>query len=105
MREAILLVLAAVLEVAGDALIRSGLKGRGVALMAAGGAVLVGYGFMVNLTHLDFGRLMGLYIVLFFVVAQLVSVLIFKERLHLPVVVGGAMIVAGGVLMTVWRTT
>jgi len=36
--------------------------------MMLGAAVLVGYGFMVNLTSLDFSRLMGLYIVIFFVV-------------------------------------
>ncbi len=104
MRELTLLVLAAVLEVAGDALIRGGLKSGGAALMAAGVAVLGIYGFTVNLTKLDFGRLMGLYIVLFFVVSQAVSVLLFKERLHLPVVVGGGLVVAGGILMTFWRT-
>ena len=104
MRELALLVLAAVLEVAGDALIRRGLRGHGVLLMVAGVAVLAAYGFMVNLTKLDFGRLMGLYIVLFFVVAQFVSVLVFKERLHLSVIVGGTLVVAGGLLMTVWRS-
>jgi small multidrug resistance family-3 protein len=103
MLELALLVLAAVLEVGGDALIRGGLKGGGVAAMAAGVVVLGLYGFMVNLTKLDFGRLMGMYIVLFFLVAQVVSVAIFKEKTHPSVVVGGALIVAGGVLMTVWR--
>ena len=103
MRELAMLVLAALLEVGGDALIRRGLKGGGVGLMIAGVAVLAAYGFMVNLTHLDFGKLMGLYIVLFFVVAQAVSVLAFKEPLKLPVLVGGSLVVAGGVLMTLWR--
>ena len=63
MKEFILLIVAAVFEVGGDALIRAGLKGGGVLLMVGGAAVLVIYGFMVNLTKLDFGRLMGIYIV------------------------------------------
>ena len=103
MREFGLLILAALLEVGGDALIRSGLKGGGIVLMVAGVAVLGTYGFMVNLTKLDFGHLMGLYIVLFFVVSQAVAVFVFKDRLQLPVIVGGSMVIAGGVVMTVWR--
>jgi len=103
MREMLLLTLAAALEVGGDALVRAGLKNRGVLLMVAGGAVLVAYGFMVNMTRLDFGRLMGVYIVLFFLVAQLTAVVIFKEKLPLPVIAGGALIVLGGLTMTLWK--
>jgi small multidrug resistance family-3 protein len=103
MRTLVLLVVAAVLEVGGDALLRLGLERRGFALMAAGGLVLVAYGFMVNLTKLDFSRLMGLYIVLFFVVAQAVAVLLFREKLALPVLAGGALIIAGGLTMTLWQ--
>ncbi len=77
----ILLVLAALLEVGGDALIRGGLQRRGVLLLLSGAATLVIYGFMVNMTKLDFSRLMGLYIVLFFLVAQSVAVLVFRESI------------------------
>jgi small multidrug resistance family-3 protein len=100
----LLLVIAAALEVGGDALIRSGLKGGGVLLMAMGAVVLVIYGFMVNLTSLDFGRLMGLYIAIFFVVAQLTAVLFFREKLQLPVLVGGVLVVGGGLTMAYWQT-
>ena len=103
MRELPLLLLAALLEVGGDALVRHGLKAHGVVAMVAGVAVLAAYGFLVNLSRLDFGRLMGIYIALFFVVAQTVAVVAFKERLRLPVIVGGGLVVAGGVVMTVWR--
>jgi small multidrug resistance family-3 protein len=61
----ILLIGAAVLEVGGDALIRAGIKGGGLLLVLLGAVVLVSYGFLVNLTSLDFSRLMGLYIVVF----------------------------------------
>ena len=103
MYELCLLILAAVLEVGGDALIRNGLKSGGVMLMIAGVVVLAAYGFMVNLTKLDFGHLMGLYIVLFFVVSQLIAATVFKEKIHLSVWVGGSLVVIGGVLMTVWQ--
>ena len=102
-RELPLLLLAALLEVGGDALVRHGLKTQGIVAMLAGVAVLAAYGIMVNLTRLDFGRLMGIYIALFLVVAQAVAVVAFKERVRLPLIVGGGLVVAGGVIMTVWR--
>jgi len=103
MKEAAFLVLAAILEVGGDALTRWGLKsGRWIGL-ALGAAVLFGYGLSVNLPKWDFSRLMGVYIALFFVVAQIVAVAFFRERLTLPTIVGGILIMAGGILITVWR--
>jgi drug/metabolite transporter superfamily protein YnfA len=103
MRMFVLMVLAATLEVGGDALIRSGLKSGGGLLMALGAVVLVGYGFMVNLTSLDFSRLMGLYIVIFFVVAQLTAMLFFGEKPPLPVLVGGVFVMGGGLTMACWQ--
>lgn len=103
MREAMFLVLAAVLEVGGDALVRWGLKGGRWIGLALGAAVLFGYGLSVNLPKWDFGRLMGAYIAAFFVVAQAVAVIFFQERLQLPTIVGGALIISGGILITVWR--
>jgi small multidrug resistance family-3 protein len=99
----IVLVLTALLEVGGDALIRSGLQRRGVLLLLAGAATLVVYGFVVNLTKLDFSRLMGLYIILFFLVAQVVAVLVFRESIDRSVMVGGGFVVLGGIIMTVFR--
>ncbi len=99
----VFLVFAALLEVGGDALIRGGLHRRGVWLLLAGAATLVVYGFMVNMTKLDFSRLMGLYIVIFFLVAQAVAVLAFGERIDRAVWAGGGLIVLGGVVMTVFR--
>ena len=103
MREAAFLILAAVLEVGGDALTRWGLKGGRWWGLLLGAVVLFSYGLSVNLPKWDFGRLMGAYIAVFFVVAQVVAVVFFNERVALPVWVGGALIVAGGVLISVWR--
>jgi len=102
MREMALLVLAAVLEVGGDALTRWGLKTNRWGLVLGAG-VLFAYGLCVNLPKWDFGRLMGVYIAVFFVVAQAVAVAFFKERVPLPTIVGGTLIIAGGVLITLWR--
>lgn len=102
----ILLLIAAILEVGGDALIRAGLFGHGparIAFLAAGAAVLFGYGVFVNLSPLDFGRALGVYVALFFIVAQLVNWIGFGLRPDLPVYVGGALVCAGGLVLAVWR--
>jgi small multidrug resistance family-3 protein len=99
-----LLVLSALLEVGGDAGIRSGLQGKQAGFVL-GSVLLIAYGFVVNLSKLDFGKLMGLYIAIFFIVSQVIALLVFKEKLNPPTLVGGALIVAGGCVLTFWRTT
>jgi small multidrug resistance family-3 protein len=100
-----LLLLAACLEVGGDALVRLGLHHHhGVArvgLFLAGALVLFLYGLSVNAPSWDFGRLLGVYVTLFFLIAQLVNFLVFGVRPGLPILLGGALIVSGGVFMTV----
>ena len=103
MRDMAFLVLAAALEVGGDALTRWGLRGGRAVGLILGAAVLFAYGLSVNLPKWDFSRLMGIYIAVFFVVSQVVAVVFFKEALPLPIWVGGALIVAGGLLISLWR--
>ncbi len=102
----LLLLFSAVLEAGGDAMVRSGLHGAGlgprIAWMAAGAVVLFAYGVTVNLPPWDFGRLLGVYVTLFFVVAQVISTFVFGKPPTLPIFIGGAMIVAGGLTMTFW---
>jgi drug/metabolite transporter (DMT)-like permease len=97
-----LLVVAALLELGGDAGVRLGLRGRAWGFFV-GTLALIAYGFVVNVSRWDFSRLMGVYIAVFFIVSQLLAVAIFRERLHLPMLVGGAFIVAGGLLLTFWH--
>ncbi len=94
-----LLMLAAALEVGGDALIRVGLRGAPYSI-AAGGLTLFVYGLLVNKTALDFNRLMGIYIAVFFVVSQAISFILFKDVPDDRILVGGGFIVAGGLVMT-----
>ena len=100
------LFLAAVLEAGGDALVRSGLRSPALpirlAFFGVGGLVLFSYGYVVNSPPWDFGRLLGIYIVCFFVVAQLTAWLVFGQPPGRPVLLGGAFVVAGGVIMSVW---
>ena len=101
------LSLAAFLEVSGDACFQSGLyqatgAARGMWFLA-GAAVLATYGFFVNLPQWDFGKLLGVYVVLFFVIAQMVAKIRFHQSPTTPILVGGALIVAGGLVMTFWR--
>ena len=85
-----ILVLAALLEVGGDALVRWGLKSGRILGFVLGAVVLFTYGLTVNLPKWDFGQLLGVYIVLFFVISQIFSVWIFGEALPMSRVIGGA---------------
>ena len=98
LRTLAILVLAAALEVGGDALVRIGLRGPAY-LMAAGGLVLFAYGVLVNLSGVDFNRLMGIYIAVFFLVSQVISFILFKQIPDDRILLGGGFIVAGGMLI------
>jgi drug/metabolite transporter superfamily protein YnfA len=90
------LIVAAVLEIGGDALVRRGLESRAW-MFALGAASLVIYGVVVNRGGLDFGRLMGVYIAVFFVISQIVTMIIYRELPALRTAVGGIFIVVGGI--------
>ena len=101
------LTLAAFLEAWGDSYFqvsfyRSSGWGR-VAAFAAGAVVLAMYGAVVNVPHWDFGKLLGVYVVLFFLVAQVVAKLRFGQSPTLSVYVGGVLIVSGGLVIAYWK--
>jgi small multidrug resistance family-3 protein len=103
----LLLAIAAILEAGGDALVRYGVHGQGLlhraGLIALGGLILTLYGIVVNAPSWDFGRLLGVYVTLFFLAAQTINVFVFKGPPSLPIIVGGSFIIAGGMIMTFWR--
>jgi hypothetical protein len=101
------LILATTLEAFGDAVVRMGLHQRSLAaratLFCAGAALLFGYGLSLNLAPLEFGRVVGLYIATLFVVWQIVNFVAFRSVPTLPILLGGALIIAGGSLVTLWQ--
>jgi|ERR1019366_969166 small multidrug resistance family-3 protein len=100
-----ILLIAAAFESGGDALMRIGLKqhtGAGRWLFLLGGAIMLSaYGLTVNIPDWDFGRLLGLYVVFFFLIAQGTSWIVFDQPPSLATLTGGALIVCGGVVLSV----
>ncbi len=90
----VLLVSAALLEVAGDAAMRAGLRGRAWGFLL-GAALLAAYGLLVNQPALPFNRLLGTYIAVFFAVSQLVAFVAFGERPTPSLFAGGALMALG----------
>jgi hypothetical protein len=101
------LIVATTLEASGDAIVRLGLYQHSrtlrVLLFLAGSTLLFGYGLSLNLAPLTFGRVVGLYIAVLFVVWQIINFAAFRSLPTLPVLVGGAFIIAGGVIVTFWE--
>ena len=102
-----LLLIATILEAGGDAIVRVGLNTGAIPtrilLMLIGGVTLFCYGLTLNLAPLDFGPLIGAYVATFFVVAQIINLVVFRTLPGLPILVGGLFILTGGAIITLWR--
>jgi small multidrug resistance family-3 protein len=102
-----LLLVATLLEASGDAIVRVAIHHHAgayrLALFVAGAALLLGYGSLLNLSPLEFHRVVGLYIALLFVVWQVISFIAFRSLPTLPILLGGVLIVLGGAVVTFWR--
>ena len=94
-------------EVAGDAFVRMAIYQHAgfvrAGLLIAGAAFLFVYGFALNLAPVEFGRVVGLYIATLLVVWQIGNFVAFRTLPSLPIFVGGALVVAGGLIMTYWQ--
>ncbi len=97
------LVAAAVLEVAGDALIRKGMRGSGIAVAVAGVAALGAYGVLVNVLNVDFSRTLGAYVGCFAVTSIVVGRLAFREQVSGSTWLGLAVILFGSLIIHVGR--
>jgi drug/metabolite transporter superfamily protein YnfA len=100
----LILMAAAVLEAGGDALVRSGIHASASSARAlfwlAGALVLFAYGYVVNAPPWDFGRLLGIYVVFFFVVAQVISWAAFHQKPDRYVLIGGCFVIVGGLIVS-----
>src|ERR1700689_1666075 len=104
----LVLFLAALLEAGGDAVIRAGLHKvlfwQRASLFAAAAVVLFAYGWTVNAPPWDFGKLLGLYVVFFFLTAHAISWMILKQIPSVAILVGGMFIVTGGIIIAIARS-
>ncbi|MEJ0015800.1 MAG: hypothetical protein WDN25_04395 [Acetobacteraceae bacterium] len=102
-----LLLVATTLEAGGDAIVRIGLHHGAPAirlgLLLLGAAMLFGYGVVLNQAPFDFGRLIGAYVATFFVVGQVINLVAFGMAPSVPILIGGLLIIAGGLVITLWE--
>jgi hypothetical protein len=82
------LIAATSLEATGDALVRLGINQNQwlvrCLLFVAGAILLFGYGLSVNLAPVDFGRVVGLYIAMLFIMWQTVNWIAFRKKTEEP---------------------
>jgi hypothetical protein len=103
----ILLLIATVLEVSGDAVVRLAIYNHGgqvrLALFVAGAALLLGYGTLLNIAPLEFGQVVGLYLATLLIVWQVINFVAFRAVPTVPIIVGGSLVIAGGAIITFWK--
>lgn len=93
------MLVAAVFEVAGDALIRHGLTRGTFGTIVVGFLVLGSYGVVVNLVNLDFSRLLGAYVGWFALVSVLAGRLFFGGRFSPSLLVGLLLVLSGSLVI------
>jgi hypothetical protein len=102
------LIVATVLEVSGDAIIRKTIYDytgtTRICFGLVGMLLLFGYGYFLNLAPVEFGKVVGLYIATLFIVWQVINYITFKTIPTLPIIVGGAFVVLGGLIITFWKS-
>jgi drug/metabolite transporter superfamily protein YnfA len=95
----VIFVVAALLEVGGDAMVRQGLRGQKWALIVVGCVMLGVYGVVVNTVKWDFSKLLGVYVAVFAVVSVLVGRFWFQETVPASTWIGLTIIVIGGLVI------
>jgi drug/metabolite transporter superfamily protein YnfA len=93
------LLLAAVFEVTGDAIIRSGLRNRGWLVVALGVATLGAYGVVANLLPLDFSKMLATYVGFFAVVSVLFGRVFFHDTVPSSTWIGLLVILLGSAIV------
>jgi small multidrug resistance family-3 protein len=103
------LIIATAVEVSGDAVVRialydhAGVTPIRIGLFLLGAMLVFAYSTFLNLAPLEFREVVGLYIATLFVVWQIVNFFFFKTVPTVPIVLGGALIVVGGGIVSFWK--
>jgi len=101
------ILVATVFEVSGDAIIRTAIYNYSglyrIGLFLIGTSFLFVYGASLNMAPVEFIQVVGLYIATLFVVWQIINYIVFKTVPTVPILVGGALIVSGGLVVTFWK--
>ena len=95
----LLFIVAAALEVAGDAIIRGGLRGARPFLVIGGFVVLGSYGVVVNLIPLDFSKLLGVYVGVFALASVGAGRFVFGDRVPASTWLGLVVILLGSAII------
>ncbi|MEO6803417.1 MAG: hypothetical protein ABI197_09270 [Granulicella sp.] len=107
MRIFLFVLLATILEATGDAIVRVALHHPSlqmrIGLFLVGGVLLALYGTSLNLAPVEFAAVTGLYIATLFVVFQITNYIFFRTAPTGAVLVGGTLIVAGGLIVSLWK--
>src|SRR5579871_5168256 len=107
MRTFLFVFLATILEATGDAVVRVALHQTSgaarIGLFLAGAVALTLYGTSLNMAPVEFAQVTGFYIATLFVVFQITNYLFFRTPPSFPVFFGGALIVAGGLIVALWK--
>lgn len=100
-------LLATILEATGDAIVRIALHHPSlqtrIGLFLVGGVLLTLYGTSLNLAPVEFAAVTGLYVATLFVVFQITNYIFFRAVPTGAVVVGGTLIIAGGLIVSLWK--
>jgi hypothetical protein len=108
MKTFLFVLLATALEATGDAVVRISLHTHNhiavrLVLFLAGATALTLYGTSLNLAPVEFAQVTGLYIATLFVVFQIANFIFFRTAPTVPVIVGGTLVIAGGLVVGLWR--
>lgn len=93
------MLVAAIFEVGGDAMIRAGLRGHGWLLCGFGVATLGAYGLVVNLLAIDFSKLLATYVGFFAIVSIVFGRVVFSEKVPGSTWIGLGVILLGGAII------
>ena len=92
-------IVAAILEVGGDAVVRKGLRGGGLMVIFVGCAMLGSYGVVVNMVKWDFSKLLGVYVAVFAFTSVLFGRFVFEETVPSATWIGLIVIICGGMII------